>query len=168
MNKVLVLENETVIAIELKLYLTKMGCEVVGCASSWEGAIAMAKRLRPDYILMDIAMPGKFDDIGAYAIIKEELDIPIVFLNAYTDDKCIHIEKPFQEKEITACSENVLYKKERDRQLYNTEEKYHSVPDTCSDVTINIDSGENIASWNTAAETIFGYLADEAAAYEPF
>jgi len=168
MNKVLVLENETVIAMELKLYLTKMGCEVVGCASSWEEAIAMARRLRPDYIVMDVAMPGKFDDIGAYEIIKAELDIPIVFLNAYTDDKCIHIEKPFQEKEIKASREKVLYKQERDRQLHDTEEKYQSVVDICSDVTITTDSGEKTVPWNTATETIFGYSADEAAADEPF
>jgi len=115
MYRILIAGNETTITTQLKKRMEYMGYDVVGIASSVEEAIEMAKTLKPDIILMDIVMHGKFDGIEASKIIKNELDIPVIFITAYADDSLIkkamdlesfgYILKPFQEKEIKAAIE---------------------------------------------------------------
>jgi len=127
MSKIMVVDDEAYISTQLEERLTSMDYEVVGTASSGEGAISMAKSLSPDLVLMDIVMPGKLDGIEASEIITKELDIPVIFLTAYADDKFLerakkvqsfgYILKPFQEKEIKANIELALYRKDKERLL---------------------------------------------------
>ncbi|MBU1065383.1 PAS domain S-box protein [bacterium] len=152
-------------------HLVSMGYEVLGSATSGEEAIDLARRLRPDIILMDIVMPGKLDGIDASERIKAELNIPVIFLTAYADDKFVnrakntepfgYILKPFQEKEIKAAIEIAIYKKSIEQQLRESEEKYRSLVNTANDAIISVDSRGNIVFWNSAAEKFFGYPADE-------
>ena len=81
-NKLMIVEDEAVIALRLKQRLAEMGYDVVGVAYSGEEAVEKAKSLTPELILMDIMIPGKFDGIAAAEIIKTECDIPVVFLTA--------------------------------------------------------------------------------------
>ncbi|MDY6966042.1 MAG: PAS domain S-box protein [Halobacteriota archaeon] len=171
MFKIMAVDDEAVITMQLEEHLTTLGYEVVESASSGEEAIDMARDLRPDIILMDIVMPGKFDGIDASRMIKEELDIPVIFLTAHADDELVnkakavepfgYIIKPFQEKEIKAAIEIAIYKKEMDRRLYRSEKRYRSLVDTASEAIISVDSSENIVSWNSAAVTLFGYTTAE-------
>jgi len=127
MSKILIVEDEAYISTQLKERLTSMGYDVVGSASSGEASVDMAKSLDPDLVLMDIVMPGKLNGIAAAQIIKEQFDIPVIFLTAYTDDKLIeraknvepfgYIVKPFQEREIKAVIEIAFYKKEMEKAL---------------------------------------------------
>ena len=127
MSKILVVDDEAYISTQLEEHLTSMDYEVVGIATSGEGAISMAKNLNPDLVLMDIVMPGKLDGIEASEIITRELDIPVIFLTAYADDEFLeraknvepfgYILKPFQEKEIKAGIELAFYKKDKERLL---------------------------------------------------
>ena len=87
MNKILVVEDESIIAMELEKHLAEMGYDVVGRASSGVEAIAKAKELRPDLILMDIVMPGEKDGFDAAKKIKSELDVPVIFVTAYADEE---------------------------------------------------------------------------------
>ena len=105
-SKILIVDDEAYVSTQLEERLTSMGYDVVGMASSGEAAIDMAKSLHPDLVLMDIVMPGKLDGIAAAEIIKEEQDIPVIFVTAYAEDQFIerakHVEpfgyivKPFQ------------------------------------------------------------------------
>jgi CheY-like chemotaxis protein len=132
MNKILVVDDEVVITTQLEERLTYMGYDVVGRASSGESAIEMAKRLMPDLILMDIVMPGELDGIDAAKTIRTELDIPVIFLTAYADDKFVeraksvepsgYILKPFHESEIKAAIEVALYREESERRLRESAE----------------------------------------------
>ena len=122
MHRILVVDDQVVITMQLEERLTGMGYEVVGRASSGEASIDMARHFRPDLVLMDIVMPGRLDGIDASKVIQTELEIPIIFLTAYADDEYVqrakHVEpygyivKPFQEKEIKAAIEVALYKKQ--------------------------------------------------------
>ncbi len=172
MSKILVVDDEAIIALQIEKYLRNMGYNVVGKAHSGAGAVKMAKKLRPDLILMDIVMPGKLDGVDAARIIKSELDIPVIFITAYTDDMVIdrakdvepfgYIVKPFKECELRVSIEVALYKKDTERLLSESEERYHSVVNTAMDAIISIDSDGKIISWNRGAENIFRYTADEA------
>ena len=133
MHRLLVVDDEVAIAMQLEERLTFMGYKVVGMASSGEEAVSMAKDLRPDLILMDIVMPGKIDGIDAAEIIKEELDIPVIFLTGYTQNQFIerakitgpfgYIVKPFQEREIKAAIEVALWKKDMEVALRKAHDK---------------------------------------------
>ena len=121
MSKILVVDDEAIITMQLEERLTAMGYTVAGMAASGEDAVDKARRIRPDLILMDIVMPGKMNGIEAAKIITRELDIPVVFVTSYADDVIIekaksvrpygYIVKPFNELEIKAAIEVALFRK---------------------------------------------------------
>ena len=121
MSKILVVDDEAIITMQLEERLTIMGYTVAGMAASGEDAVDKARRIRPDLVLMDIVMPGKMNGIEAGTIITKELDIPVVFVTAYADDAIIekaksarpygYIVKPFNELEIKAAIEVALFRK---------------------------------------------------------
>jgi CheY-like chemotaxis protein len=121
MSNILVVDDEAIITMQLEERLTAMGYSVAGMAPSGEDAIEKARSLRPDLVLMDIVMPGKMNGIEAAKIITTELDIPVVFVTSYADDRIIeqaksvkpygYIVKPFNELEIKAAIEVALFRK---------------------------------------------------------
>ena len=133
MKRLMVVDDEAVIAMQLEDHLQSMKYDVVGTASSAEESVSMARKLCPDLILMDIVMEGKLDGIDAARMIKEEMDIPIIFLTAYADDKVVnramqaepfgYIVKPFRENEIKANIEIALYRKGLEQKRKQAEER---------------------------------------------
>ena len=121
MSKILVVDDEAIITMQLEERLHAMGYTVAGMAASGEDAIEKARRLSPDLILMDIVMPGRLNGIEAAQTIISELDIPVVFVTSYADDAIIekakqvrpygYIVKPFNELEIKAAIEVALFRK---------------------------------------------------------
>ena len=126
MSKILVVDDEAIITMQLEERLTAMGYTVAGMASSGEDAIEKARRLTPDLVLMDIVMPGKLNGIEAAKTIAE-LEIPVVFVTSYADDAIIekakqvrpygYIVKPFNELEIKAAIEVALFRKTAEQEL---------------------------------------------------
>ncbi len=126
MSKILVVDDEAIITMQLEERLTAMGYTVAGMASSGEDAIEKARRLIPDLVLMDIVMPGKMNGIEAAKTIAE-LEIPVVFVTSYADDAIIekakqvrpygYIVKPFNELEIKAAIEVALFRKTAEQEL---------------------------------------------------
>ena len=106
---------------------------VLGTAENGEQAFEMAKALNPDLILMDIVMPGDMDGISAAEKIRNESDIPIVFITGYGDPEYVerakmvepfgYVMKPFDEKEISAVVEIALYKREMELKLKEAQEQ---------------------------------------------
>jgi CheY-like chemotaxis protein len=119
--RVLVVDDEAIITMQLEGSLSSMGHKVVGMTSSGEDAIAKARATKPDIILMDIVMPGKINGIAAAKVIHKELGIPVIFITSYADDKIIeevkkvnpygYIVKPFNELELKATVELALSRK---------------------------------------------------------
>ena len=127
MSKILVVDDEAIITMQLEERLSAMGYTVAGMAASGEEAVEKARRLLPDIVLMDIVMPGKMNGIEAAKIITDELDIPVVFVTSYADDAIIekaknvrpygYIVKPFNELEIKAAIEVALFRKGTEQQI---------------------------------------------------
>jgi len=127
MSKVLVVDDEAIITMQLEERLSAMGYTVAGMAASGEEAVDKARRLRPDIVLMDIVMPGRMNGIEAAKIVTDELDIPVVFVTSYADDAIIekaknvrpygYIVKPFNELEIKAAIEVALFRKSTEQQI---------------------------------------------------
>jgi PAS domain S-box-containing protein len=167
MHKIMVVEDEAVIAIRLQERLTAMGYHVVGISYSGEEAMKQARRLRPDLILMDIMIPGKMDGVVVAKWVKAELDIPVIFLTAFSEDKIIerakqakpygYIVKPFQDRELKACVEVALYKKKTEKALKEREENFRTLAENANDgILIAVGEGEYVYANRRAAE-ITGY-----------
>jgi CheY-like chemotaxis protein len=83
--RVLIVEDQALIALSLAADLTAMGCDVVGRAASGEAAIEMARRNAPDVVVMDVQLVGHMDGIEAAVLIKAECAPRLVFITAYAD-----------------------------------------------------------------------------------
>ncbi|MEM9481748.1 MAG: response regulator [Verrucomicrobiota bacterium] len=125
--RVLVVDDERIVAQDVSECLENMDCLVVDTALSGPDAIQKARDLRPDLIMMDVVLHGDMDGIQAAGIIREELDISCVFLTAYSDPEMLdrakftnpagYIVKPFEEASLRATVEIALYKVEAEKEL---------------------------------------------------
>ena len=115
MKKIMIAEDDMVVAMELEELLTSCGYMIAGIAESGEESVIMARRLRPDLILMDLKMPGKIDGIQAIDKIRSVQNIPIIlvtghaeqeiFDRAYRREVAGYVVKPFHGAQIKAAIE---------------------------------------------------------------
>jgi len=107
--RVLIAEDEPIVRMDIKELLEGQGYEVVGEAADGQIAIDLARKLKPDVIIMDIRMPN-LDGIEAAKILTQEEIAPIIFLTAYSDKELVekakevgviaYIVKPFKESDL--------------------------------------------------------------------
>ncbi|MFH1434732.1 MAG: response regulator, partial [Pseudomonadota bacterium] len=118
--KILVVEDDAVVAKDICGSLENLGYGVPALVSSGEDAVAKAGELRPDLVLMDIRLKKGMDGIEAAETIRSSCNIPIVYLTAYSDDDTLrrakatqpygYILKPFEERELHTIIEIALFK----------------------------------------------------------
>jgi CheY-like chemotaxis protein len=106
--KILIVEDETIVAMEIQDLLEGEGWTVAGVASSGEDAVRKARDHRPDVVLMDITLRGKMTGIEAAEIILDARVVPVLFLTAAADQAgirrvqertaCGFVSKPFEEQ----------------------------------------------------------------------
>ncbi len=132
-TRVLIVEDEAIIAADLAGKLDMLGYEVVGTAASGEEAVELACRLCPQLVLMDICLKGAMDGINAAEAIHGRLDVPVIYLTAHSDAATLarsklsepfgYVLKPFEERELATAIEIALYKHQADRQLRRSHEE---------------------------------------------
>ncbi len=169
---ILIVEDEAIVAEDLRMTVTDLGYTVVGRGSSADEAVAKALEVKPDLILMDIVLKGDKTGIDASCKIKERMDIPIIFLTAYSDveliDKALtakphaYIVKPFQAKQLLASIEMALYKSQMERRLREAEEWIATTLDSIGDAVIATDTEGVIKFMNPVAETLTGWNESDA------
>ncbi len=116
--KILIVENELLIAEQIALKITEAGYEVTGKATTGIEAITMAASQQPDLIIMDINLDGTIDGIEAARVIKKESGIPFIYLTDLDDQETIgraqmtepaaYLVKPFSERQIIASIHQAL------------------------------------------------------------
>lgn len=84
--KVLLVEDEVVTSIYLKMELAKIGCEVINTLARGEDAVNAVELMETGLILMDINLAGSIDGIEAARIIREKTDLPVIFMTGYSDE----------------------------------------------------------------------------------
>ena len=84
--KILIVEDEGIVAKDLETTLIRMGHFVVANVISGEEAIQAAAKKHPDLILMDIVLKGRIDGVETTRKILELVDIPVIYVTAYTED----------------------------------------------------------------------------------
>lgn len=123
--KILIVEDESLVARDIGQQLLKLGYEPVAEARRAEAAILLAGQLQPDLVLMDIRLAGEMDGLTAAQNIRDRYSIPVVFLTALAGDlidtqanptelfNCIN--KPFGEQELQTAVEMALCKQRAER-----------------------------------------------------
>ncbi len=116
--RILICEDELVVALDLERRLRKLGFDIVATVASGEAAVAETRKVRPDLVLMDICLAGEADGIEAASRIRSERDVPVIFLTANADEATLarakqtqpanYLLKPFRERELQICIEMAL------------------------------------------------------------
>ncbi len=170
-KKILIVEDENIVALDMRKRLDHLGYEIVDILSSGEKAVEKVRENKPDLILMDIMLKGEMDGIETAHEIKKILDIPIIYLTAYSDSITIkrakittpfgYISKPFSENDLHAAIELAFYKHDVELSLHESEEWFRKVFNTSIDAIVAIDLNGNVILSNPAAEKMFKIQGEE-------
>ncbi len=177
--RILIVEDEALIAMDIDMQLRDMGYTPVGHATRGDEAIELARALKPDLILMDIQLTGSMDGISAAQTIHSQFSLPVVFVTAFAADDILarakltepygYILKPFSEREMRTVIEMALHKHQADASLRKTALALHAahlhtqaILDNVVNAVITINEAGFMESFNLAASVMFGYPASEA------
>ncbi|MCB1693718.1 MAG: sigma 54-interacting transcriptional regulator [Pseudomonadales bacterium] len=162
--KILIIEDEALVARELKSRLTGMGYDVVGIAYGIEG-IDLARQTSPDLLLTDIHLKAGQDGIEVAQQIRAERDIPVVFLTAYSDETTVgraksvapygYIIKPVENRELEIAIEIALYKHNIEKELKETQQLLQTALTCIGSALVFVDDEGNATDLNQDAQTLF-------------
>lgn len=170
--RVLVVEDEAIVAMDISVMLRGLGYEVEGPASTGEEAVELAERERPDLVLMDIMLRGGMDGVEAARRIRETTGAPIVYLTAYADEGTLlraktaeplgYLLKPFEERELRTTIETALSKHRTEARLRESERWLATTLRCIGDAVIAADERGCVRLINPAAELLTGWSQAEA------
>ncbi|MEH2327469.1 MAG: ATP-binding protein [Nostoc sp.] len=170
--RILVVEDEVIVARTIASQLRQLGYIVTGTASSGKVAIAKAWETQPELVLMDIILKGEMDGIATASLIREQLDVPIIFLTAYGDDHTLerakitqpfgYIVKPFTIRDLKIAIEIGLLKHQLERELRENRDQLATLLNSMSDAVIATDDQGIITFMNPAAEALTGWEQKDA------
>lgn len=169
-KRILIVEDERIVAEDLRMSLLRLGYDVSGIMSSGEEAIKKAEELAPDLVLMDIVLKG-MDGIGAAGAIRNLWDIPVVYLTASADQKTMekakrtepygYVIKPFRESELFSTIEMALHQHNLAKKLKESEEKYRKIFELSPELIGVLDIEGKILDINERAYDWIGYRRTE-------
>ncbi len=135
--RILVVEDERIVALDLKAILRKLGYDLAGVAASGAEAVELCLALRPDLVLMDIFLKGDMDGVEAACVIQRECDIPVIYLTAHTDQDTLqrakrtapygYVLKPVDKDWLRTAVEVALYKHHTEEKLRKSEQRYRQL-----------------------------------------
>ena len=176
-KKILITEDEGIVALEIRETLENLGYYVVGEAQTGLESIELAKETKPDLVLMDITLQGDMDGIEAAERIYNLYDIPIIFLTSHSDEATIkkalrsnpfgYLIKPFNDRELYSNIEMTLHKHNVIRKV-EPNAIIDSTLRLVSDAVITVAPDGEITRINPPAQALTGYSREEATDYDIF
>lgn len=170
--KLLIVEDESLVARDIENMAIHLGYSVCGIASTSEQALEFAARHRPDLVLMDIIIRGRIDGILAAEKVWEEFHIPVIFVTAYSDELTLkraklseafgYILKPFEERELKIAIEMACFKSQMARRLWEREEWLSALVKSIGEGVIATDEAGRITFMNPVAEKLTGWRQEDA------
>lgn len=168
--RVLVVEDEGLIAHDIARRLESLGHQVLATVSTAEEAIEHAAGA--DLVLMDIHIDGGRDGIDAAVDIRARYRVPVVFVTAHADRATLerakqagpfgYVVKPLGAGALHAAIEMAVYKHRMERQLEEREAWYRAALDSAADAVITVEPGGRVRTLNRAAEKLTGWTRDRA------
>lgn len=176
-ERILVVEDEQVIAYEIQRRLSSFGYTVLGSVSTGVEAFEKAVKERPDLILMDIMLEGDLDGIETSRRLWVEYQIPTIFLTAYSDESTLdrakeaqplgYLIKPFKERELYTTIDLALYKARLDKKMRDQERWLAAILSSVGDAVIALDKDLNIHYVNPIAAQLLGGSAAQFQGLKP-
>src|SRR5512136_2413134 len=169
--KILIVEDENIVARDLQKRLINLGYDIVGVVSTGEEAVKKAIATLPDLVLMDVRMKGEMDGIEAASVLPFQYGIAVVYLSAYADNDTLkrasktepfgYILKPFEERELHTTIEMALYRRELERRIKENETWYGTTLRSIGEAVISTDTSGAIKFMNSVAENLTGWKMSE-------
>ena len=169
--RILIVEDESIVALNIKNRLEALGYIIVATTSSGESAIQIVQENLPDLVLMDIKLRGVIDGIEAATQIWNRFQIPVVYLTAYSDEETVerakitepygYILKPFEARDLCTTIEISLYKHQMEQKLREREQWLSTTLKSIGDAVITTDSQGFVTFMNPVAEALTSWKQEE-------
>jgi DNA-binding LytR/AlgR family response regulator len=170
-SRILIVENEPLIAMDVKMSLEKLGYEVIGSAATYQEALAKAYENKPDIALMDINLDGNKDGIQAAKVLKAHYDIPVVFLTSLTEVDTIkralesepfgYLIKPFKQDDLRSSIEIALYNHYKTANLQSNLDKITNAMNVLEMPLVILNETGMIEYINNQMERISGWRKED-------
>ncbi|MCS6865258.1 MAG: response regulator [Gemmataceae bacterium] len=170
--KILIVEDELIIAADIAARLHRLGYTVVGQTDQAQEAVRLVGELHPDLVLMDIRLHGEGDGITAADTIRRQYFVPVVYLTAHADEATLqrakvtepfgYVLKPFAERELRTVIEMALYRHAAERRLQESERRFATTLRSIGDAVVATDAAGRVTFLNPVAEQLTGWKLDDA------
>ena len=168
---IFIVEDERIVAEDIKVSLEARGYTVPGIASSRDQAIEGIRRTSPQLVLMDIMLKGPDDGIETARLVRELFGIPVIYLTSHADQDTLnrakitepfgYIIKPFEERDLLSAIEIALYRRQVEERLQEKERWLATILGSIAEGVLAVDAIGVIRLANAAAERIGGWQSDE-------
>src|SRR5262245_3384414 len=169
--QIMVVEDESIVAEDMKAMLEGFGYTVPAVAFSGEEAVSKAFDTHLDLVLMDIVLKGQMSGVEAVERIRSRRNFPVVDVTAYADEKTVrrakatepygYILKPFDARELQTAIEIALYKHQMEKKLHESEQRLSMTLRNIDDALITTDSRGRVTFMNPRAEALSGWSQEE-------
>jgi PAS domain S-box-containing protein len=170
-SRILVVEDESIVAEHLQKILAQLGYEAGHSAATGEEAVELAEQIRPDLVLMDIMLAGDMDGIQAADRIRSRMQVPVIYLTAYAEDGILqrakttepfgYLLKPFRKESIRTAIEMALYKSSMERKVLDSEAKYRDLAELMPQIIFETDTEGRLTYVNRSARDALGITPDD-------
>ena len=170
-RKFMVVEDERLVAEDIAECLRSRGYEVCAICNNGADAVAAAHEHNPDLVMMDIVIQGEMDGIDTAIVLREELEIPVIFLTAYSQEGILeraktveplgYVVKPFEEGTLLSTVEMALHKNDLDQNLRRSKEWFSTTLEAIGDGVIATDEVGNVKFLNKVAEKLCGWKLED-------
>ena len=168
--QILIVEDEAIVAMDLKLRLQELGYGVPALASTGQDALRLTATHRPSLVLMDINLGPGMDGIEAAALIQA-MDTPVVFLTAFADEATLeratasgpygYLLKPFDERTLHSTVEMALYRHHMETELKASQSRFRAILEHALDMVVVLDCTGTVTYASPSCIRILGYEQGE-------
>ncbi len=161
---ILVVEDEAIVAQDVRRQLESMGYRVPAVLARGEDAIRAAGEIRPELVLMDIRLEGDVDGVEAAGEIRRRFRIPVVYMTAFTDEQTLdrakpteplgYLVKPVDRQNLRTAVEMSLHRHDVERELQESHEWLQTTLRSIGDAVIATDREGNVSFLNPVAEDL--------------
>ena len=170
--KILVIEDEKIVATDIKNSLKRLGYVGSSTVNSREEIIKKIEEESPELVIINILLNGNINSVSVAETIRSRLHIPVIYLAAYSDERKVqqatvtepfsYVFIPFEERDLQFAIEIALYKNQMEKQLKKQEQQFDKIIKSIGDAVVVTDNSGCIQFMNPVAEALTGWNQEEA------